>query len=261
VVIGERSGRRAWELRLDADHDGNHGLIAGGTGSGKSELLMTLIVELALNYDPSVLNFVLVDYKGGGAFEPFRKLPHCVDVVTNLNKAAVKRMFTAIDAEIRRRQRFQTDIIEYRRLGRKDPDSPYPHLVIIIDEYAEMITNNPEFRDQLDSIARVGRSLGINLILASQRPTGVSDQMRANIKLRICLRVQDAETSRELLRRPDAAHLPSGMPGRGYVQVETTQIDLVQVAWTGETINGLGTLNSGDVGLSEDQKRAVPHKF
>ena len=170
-------------------------MIAGGTGAGKSELLMTLIVGLALRYDPTILNFVLVDYKGGGAFKPFETLPHVVDIVTNLNKAAVRRVFTTISAEMQRRQKLNADtstkdIIEYRRKGLHLTREPFPHLFIIIDEYAEMITDSPEFKDELDSITRVGRSIGVNLLLASQRPVGVSDQMRANIKYRMCLRVE-----------------------------------------------------------------------
>ncbi len=239
VTVGVVSGNRLREMHFEAKKDGVHGMIAGGTGSGKSELLMTLIVGLALNYDPSVLNFVLVDYKGGGAFQPFRELPHCVDIITNLNKSAVKRFFTAINAEMQRRQKLNADtatkdIVEYRAKGLHLTNEPYPHLYIIIDEYAEMITDNPEFKDELDSITRVGRAQGVNLLLASQRPTGVSDQMRANIKFRICLRVEQVDTSREMLRRSDAAFLPNGMPGRGYLQVGNENIELIQMAYTGE---------------------------
>jgi DNA segregation ATPase FtsK/SpoIIIE-like protein len=240
VVLGSVSGNRPREMRFEAKRDGVHGLIAGGTGAGKSELLMTLIVGLALRYSPDILNFVLVDYKGGGAFQPFEDLPHCVDTITNLNKSGVKRMFTAIDAEMRRRQQLNAetgthDIIEYRRQGHHLSREPYPHLFVIIDEYAEMITDNPEFKQQLDSITRLGRSLGVNLLLAAQRPIGVTDQMRANIKFRICLRVEGVETSREMLRRSDAAFLPSGLPGRGYLQIGNENIELIQIAYTGET--------------------------
>jgi DNA segregation ATPase FtsK/SpoIIIE, S-DNA-T family len=239
VPLGAASGGRTRVLRLEAKHDGVHGMVAGGTGSGKSELLMSLIIGLALSYPPEILTFVLVDYKGGGAFQPFAELPHCVDIVTNLNPAAVVRMFTAIGAEINRRQALNTatgtkDIIEYRRKGLHLTHEPYPHLFIIIDEYAEMIDANEEFRQALDSITRVGRAQGVNLVLAAQQPKGVSDQMRANIKLRLCLRVEQQETSRELLRRPDAALLPSGLPGRGYLQVGNEQIELIQMAYAGE---------------------------
>ncbi len=239
VVLGITSGNRKRELQLEAKKDGVHGLIAGGTGSGKSELLMTMIVGLALNYDPSILNFVLVDYKGGGAFKPFEKLPHCVDIVTNLNKAAVSRMFAAINAEMRRRQGMNADtgtkdIVDYRRKNLHKTREPYPHLFVIIDEYSEMIDDNPEYRAELESITRVGRAQGVNLILASQRPKGVTDQMRANIKFRLCLRVEELDTSREMLRRPDAALLPNGLPGRGYLQIGNENLELIQVSWTGE---------------------------
>ena len=240
VAIGVISGNRPRALHFEAKKDGVHGMIAGGTGSGKSEILMTLIVGLVLNYDPSVLNFVLVDYKGGGAFKPFTDLPHCVDIITNLNKSAVKRMFTAINAEMQRRQKLNADtqtkdIVEYRKKGYHLTHEPYPHLFIIIDEYAEMITDSPEFKAELESITRVGRAQGVNLLLASQRPVGVTDQMRANIKFRICLRVEGVDTSREMLRRSDAAFLPSGMPGRGYLQIGNENIELIQIAYTGET--------------------------
>lgn len=240
VTFGLVSGNRPREMRLEAKADGVHGLIAGGTGSGKSELLMTLIVGLALNYDPSILNFVLVDFKGGGAFEPFKDLPHVVDIVTNLNRSGVQRMFTAIGAEIERRQALTKemdvkDIVDYRRNGHHLTHEPMPHLFVIIDEYAEMISESPEYKAELERIARVGRSAGINLLLAAQRPVGVTDQMRANIKYRICLRVEETDTSREMLRRSDAAFLPNGMPGRGYLQVGNDNIELMQTAYTGET--------------------------
>ena len=247
VPLGVAAGGRTRMLRLEAKADGVHAMVAGGTGAGKSELLMSLVVGLALTYDPSALNFVLVDYKGGGAFAPFNQLPHCVDSITNLNKPAVRRVFTAIRSELERRQallREAGDIVKYRRQGlHQGPNGkPLPFLMIIIDEYAEMITDNPEFGEELDRITRLGRSLGVHLILASQRPTGVSDQMRANIKLRICLRVEGVDTSREMLRRADAAFLPNGMPGRGYLQIGNENIELIQVAYAGDQ-DSYGQLN------------------
>ncbi len=169
-------------------------------------------------------------------------------------------MFAAIRAELDRRQAINvtTDskhIVHYRQRGLHHPPygekvvlkdktfetAPYPHLFIIIDEFAEMIAHNPEFKAQLEKITRLGRALGVTLILAAQRPSGVTDQMRANIKFRICLRVETREESNEVLRRPDATYLPSGIPGRGYLQVGNENIELIQVAWTGETYteNGL----------------------
>ena len=246
--IGTVSNSRTRSLHFSAREDGVHGIIAGSTGSGKSELLMTLITSLTLEYPPDILNFVLIDYKGGGAFQPFAKLPHCVDLVTNLNVNAGNRLFTAIRSELFRRQKMNVDtgtkdLIEYRCKGyhlREWPDgSPpqeYPHLLIIIDEYAEMIDDNPEYLRELETITRVGRAQGVMLILASQRPKGVTDQMRANIKLKICLRVEQTETSNELLRRPDAAYLPGGVPGRGYLQIGNENITPIQIAYTGNRL-------------------------
>ena len=251
AVIGIGAGNATRTLSLEAKRDGVHALVAGGTGSGKSELLMTLIVGLALRYDPMMLNFVLVDYKGGGAFTPFKSMPHVVDIVTNLNKSAVKRMFTAIRAEMERRQELNTDtktkdIVDYHKQSFHLKREPYPFLFIIVDEYAEMISDNPEFKEELDSITRLGRAQGVHLLLASQRPVGVSDQMRANIKLRICLKVEQVDTSREMLRRSDAAFLPNGMPGRGYIQVGNENIELIQVAWSGETITNVPPNETGE---------------
>ena len=240
VNIGLLSGNEVRRLVFSAKADGVHGIIAGSTGSGKSELLMTLIMGLAVNFDPSVINFVLVDYKGGAAFEPFRNLPHVVDIVTNLEGSATARMFASIKAELDRRQKLNTyndakDIVHYRKKGLHtiEGSPPYPFLFVIIDEFAEMIAGNAEFKSQLESITRLGRALGVSLILAAQRPAGVTDQMRANIKYRICLRVETPEESRELLRRSDAAFLPPGIPGRGYLQIGNENVEMIQVGYIG----------------------------
>jgi len=245
TAVGLLSGNEPRVLTFSAKADGVHGIIAGSTGSGKSELLMTLIIGLALNFSPDVINFVLIDYKGGAAFEPFKHLPHKVDIVTNLDQSATARVFSSIIAELDRRQKLNTytnskDIVHYRRKGLNlDPEGPrYPHLFIIIDEFAEMIAGNAEYKAQLESITRLGRALGVTLILAAQRPAGVTDQMRANIKFRICLRVETPDDSREVLRRADAAFLPPGIPGRGYLQVGNENIELIQTAYTGGDYKG-----------------------
>jgi DNA segregation ATPase FtsK/SpoIIIE, S-DNA-T family len=245
TAVGLLSGNEPRVLTFSAKADGVHGLIAGSTGSGKSELLMTLIIGMALNFSPDVLNFVLVDYKGGSAFEPFKKLPHKVDIVTNLDQSATARVFASIIAELDRRQKLNTytnskDIVHYRKKGLNlDPERPpYPHLFIIIDEFAEMISGNAEYKAQLESITRLGRALGVTLILAAQRPVGVTDQMRANIKFRICLRVETPDDSRELLRRSDAAFLPPGIPGRGYLQIGNENIEMIQTAYAGGDYKG-----------------------
>ena len=145
---------------------------------------------MAVKYDPRIVNFVLVDFKGGAAFEPFKKLPHCVDIATNLMGNAVERIFIAIKAEMDRRAKLLADgrvgdLVEYRKrvIPKLRPGDPlpntFPHLFIIVDEFAEMIAQNPEYKAQFESITRLGRAFGVTLILATQRPAGVvSDQMR-----------------------------------------------------------------------------------
>ena len=253
VAIGVKNASERRELVFSASADGVHGMIAGTTGSGKSELLLTLINGLAMRYDPTIVNFVLVDFKGGAAFDEFRALPHVVDIVTNLGGNAVDRMFDSIKAELDRRSAIITEygvkhIIEYRNKGYHLPETtlpqklqdkglepqPFPTLFIIIDEFAEMVSEHQEYKAQLDSITRLGRAIGVSLILATQQPAGmVTDQMRANMKFKICLRVENMEDSRELLRRPDAAFLPTGIPGRAYVQIGNELPEMIQVARSG----------------------------
>ncbi|MHB8628842.1 MAG: FtsK/SpoIIIE domain-containing protein, partial [Aggregatilineales bacterium] len=245
VPIGQLGNGEVRELVFDQDQDGVHGLAAGTTGSGKSELLVTLILGLAVLYDPSVVNFVLVDYKGGTAFDIFRKLPHTIDVVTNLKGNEVVRTFIALEAEIKRREKLLTDmnkrkITEYRAADCHNTYRPFPFLFVIIDEFAEMLKEKgEEVRSRLDSVTRLGRAVGVHLILATQRPTGVvTDQMIANMKFRICLRVETPDDSRGLLRRTDAAFLPSNIPGRAYLQVGNDNLVLAQIAWAGSVYGG-----------------------
>jgi DNA segregation ATPase FtsK/SpoIIIE-like protein len=242
--FGLVSSKEVRTLVFQAQADGVHGMIAGTTGSGKSELLLTMIAAMGIKYDPRIVNFVLVDFKGGAAFEPFKKMPHVVDIATNLQGNAVERIFIAIRAEMDRRAKLLADgrvgdLVDYRRrviprLKPGDTLAPiFPHLFVIVDEFAEMVAANPEYRLQFESITRLGRAFGVTLILSTQRPAGVvSDQMRANMKFRVCLRVETPEDSKELLGRPDAARLPQ-IGGRGYIQAGTETLTEVQVARSG----------------------------
>lgn len=243
VPIGNDSFSSQLALDLSERAHGPHGVIAGTTGSGKSELLQTIVAALAVEHHPYLVNFLLIDYKGGAAFNVFRALPHTVGIITNLNAVEALRALEALKAENRRRQQFliernAEDITEYhRRLGRLGgvfPRNwePLPHLIIIIDEFAELKASLPNFIDELVATVRVGRSLGMHLILSTQRPAGqVTPEMSANLNFRLCLRVQTPDESREVLRRPDAAFLPQGVPGRAYFQVggELRQFQVARV--------------------------------
>ena len=236
--LGMRHGRRPLVVDLRQSGHGPHGLIAGTTGSGKSELLLSLLAGLALNHHPHQVNFVLVDYKGGTAMSVLEDLPHTVGVVTDLDGKQTRRALVALRSEMSRREEMLTryhvaDIDKYHVLGHAEP---FPYLFIVIDEFAEL---KEHFKNDLAdilrefvSVAQKGRALGVHLILAMQKPEGVvNDSIRANMKFRACLRVERAEDSRNVLGRPDAYLLPARPPGRAYFQVgNNEQFDLFQVA-------------------------------
>jgi len=230
ILVGNNTRDHPLSIHLAENKDGPHGLVAGTTGSGKSELLQTLVSSLALEHHPYFLNFLLVDFKGGSAFREFADLPHTVGMISNLDRASALRALEAIKAENIRRQEFLVrkgfkDILRYHEEIFKlkhIPENwePLPHLFIIIDEFAELAKEMQTFMSTLMSLLRVGRALGLHLILATQRPTGViTDEMRSNLNFRICLRVQSGDDSKDILRRPDAAMLPKDIPGRAIFQV------------------------------------------
>ncbi len=212
-------------FRLDLRRDGPHALIAGTTGSGKSEFLQTLVASLSVANRPDELTFVLVDYKGGSAFKDCARLPHTVGMVTDLDNHLVGRALVSLGAELRRREHLLAgpgakDLEDYWALQRSQPDLPaIPRLVLVIDEFASMVAELPDFVNGLVSIAQRGRSLGIHLVLATQRPSGVvSADIRANTNLRISLRVTDENDSRDVIDAPDAARIQKNQPGRAYVR-------------------------------------------
>ena len=214
---------------IDMKKDGPHGLIAGTTGSGKSELLQSLVASLAVANRPDEMTFVLIDYKGGSAFADCARLPHTVGMVTDLSPHLVERALRSLTAELTRREHLLArtgakDIEDYQRDRDKFPQeegiAALPRLVIVIDEFASMVRDLPDFVTGLVNIAQRGRSLGIHLILATQRPSGVvSADIRANTNLRIALRVTDPSESADVVDAPDAARIGKGTPGRGYVRL------------------------------------------
>lgn len=238
-------------LDLHEKYQGPHGLVAGMTGSGKSEFIITYILSMAVNYHPDEVAFILIDYKGGGlagAFENKKKgikLPHLAGTITNLDGASINRSLVSIQSELRKRQSIfneakqisnegTMDIYKYQKLYREGiVTEPVPHLFIISDEFAELKTQQPEFMDQLISTARIGRSLGVHLILATQKPNGVvNDQIWSNSRFRVCLKVQEKQDSMDMIKRPDAAELSA--TGRFYLQVGYNEFfDIGQSAWCG----------------------------
>lgn len=228
AVIGESiDGPFAIDLR----NDGPHGLVAGTTGSGKSELLQTLVAALAVANRPDEMNFVLVDYKGGAAFKDCVHLPHTVGMVTDLDTHQVERALESLGAELRTREHALAavgakDLEDYqdlqaKRLAAGDDAIPsLPRLLIVIDEFASLARELPDFVKGLVNIAQRGRSLGIHLILATQRPGGVvSPEIRANTNLRIALRVTDQSESQDVIGANDAARIAKATPGRAYVRL------------------------------------------
>lgn len=239
VPIGLRAMNDQVQLNLHEKAHGPHGLIAGTTGSGKSELIQSYILSLAVNFHPHDVAFLLIDYKGGGMANLFKDLPHLLGTITNLDGNQSLRALSSIKAELKRRQRLFSaynvnHINQYQKLVKNgDATEPLPHLFLISDEFAELKSEQPEFMKELVSTARIGRSLGIHLILATQKPTGVvNDQIWSNSRFKIALKVADKGDSMEMLRTPDAAEITQ--VGRGYMQVGNNEIyELFQSAWSG----------------------------
>lgn len=223
----------AGPLSIDLERDGPHVLIAGTTGAGKSELLQTLVTGLALAAPPRHTSFLLVDYKGGAAFGRLAELPHTTAVVTDLDPATATRALTGLRAEVRRREQLLADAgaADLAGLRRAGPVGAPPSLVIVVDEYATLGAELPDFLTGLLDIAQRGRSLGLHLVLATQRPAGVlSPAMKANIALRICLRVEDDADSIDVLDTGDAAGLSAAHPGRALLRRERGAVTMFQVA-------------------------------
>jgi len=220
----------AGPVHIDLRADGPHGLVAGTTGSGKSEFLRTLVASLAAHHPPTTITFVLVDYKGGAAFAGLSLLPHTVGMVTDLDAGLGRRALVCLEAELRHRERVLaahgiSDIVEYRGT------EALPRLLVVIDEFATLATELPDFLSSLVGVAQRGRSLGVHLLLATQRPAGaVSESIRANTNMRIALRVQDAADSMDVIGTQAAATLDRHRPGRALMRTGPGELTLIQTA-------------------------------
>lgn len=240
--MGVRAGGDIVYLDLNEKAHGPHGLVAGTTGSGKSEILQTYILSMATLFHPYEAAFVIIDFKGGGMVNQFKNLPHLVGAITNIDGKEIDRSLLSIRAELRKRQEcFARENVNHidnyiKKYKAGECSTPLPHLILIVDEFAELKSDQPEFMKELISTARIGRSLGVHLILATQKPSGVvNDQIWSNSKFKLCLKVQNKEDSNEVLKSPLAAEIRE--PGRAYLQVGNNEIfELFQSAYSGASV-------------------------
>jgi len=233
VPVGMQSGA---PFVLDLRQDGPHALVAGTTGAGKSEFLQALIVGLATMHSPERVTFLLVDYKGGAAFKECVNLPHTVGMVTDLDRNEVRRALVSLNAELHHRELLlqkadAKDLLEMERKGH--PDTP-PSLVIVVDEFAALAKEIPEFVDGVVDVALRGRSLGLHLVLATQRPAGViTGQIRANTNLRVALRMAADDESEDVVGSPVAAAIERRLPGRAVARIGPQELVPFQSAYVG----------------------------
>jgi len=253
VPIGAVGEGKWCYLNLNEHHHGPHGIIAGATGAGKSVLLQTIITALAVMHGPDRLNMMLIDFKGGAALAPFANWPHTTGFVTDLDGRLAMRAIAAISSELRRRkaalrhvsERYGIhleNIADYRALAGRYSLPPLPNLLIVLDEFDEMTRSCPDFVSALIRVVKQGRSLGVHLLIATQQPARVvSDEIRSQLSYFIALRLGSSDDSREMLQRPDAAFLPSQLPGRAYIR-SGSDVRLFQVARMAGQTNGQSDL-------------------
>lgn len=264
--LGVKAGGEVICLDLNEKKHGPHGLVAGTTGSGKSEILQSYILSMASLFHPYEIGFVIIDFKGGGMVNQFKNLPHLVGAITNIDGREIDRSLLSIKAELRKRQeifaQYNVNHIDayIRKYKEGECDQPLPHLILIVDEFAELKSDQPEFMKELISAARIGRSLGVHLILATQKPSGVvDDQIWSNSKFKLCLKVQNKNDSNEVLKSPLAAEIKE--PGRAYLQVGNNEIfDLFQSAYSGASTRSeeAGTTKEFTINMVELSGKRMP---
>lgn len=248
VPIGTKENGKPFLFDISEKAHGPHGLVAGTTGAGKSEVLQTWILSMCVNYSPQDISFVLIDFKGMGLAGTLKGLPHIAGTISDVDENIQRNLFS-LESELNRRKMLFAqvssdsmkigDIYDYQEAYREQKVSePLSHLIIVVDEFAELRAKFPDFMAALDSAARVGRSLGVHLVLATQKPDGVvTDEVRANSKFKWCLRVANEAESKAVISRPEAALIPSSAPGRAYIQIGNNEIfELVQTYYSGGTI-------------------------
>ncbi len=225
----------AGPLILDMVEHGPHGLIGGTSGAGKSELVMSMVAGLIAYNPPSKINFLFIDYKGGASSDLFKDVPHTVGYVTNLDGLLAMRALTSLRAELNRRMNLmQGRAKDLAEMIEKHPDEAPPSLMIVVDEFATLVKEIPDFVNGIVDIAQRGRSLGIHLILATQRPSGsVNDNIKANTNLRISLRMLDGGESNSVIGTAEAAAIPAPLKGRGYAKMGPGELVAFQSAWAG----------------------------
>lgn len=255
--IGINSRGELVYLDIHEKAHGPHGLVAGTTGSGKSEFLQSYITAMSLRYAPDEVAFLIIDFKGRGMASQLNDLPHLVGTISNIDGAEIKRSLKSIKAELEKRQKLfdQAKVNHIDKYIQKYKEHQLtvalPHLVIVVDEFAELKAAQPEFMNELISAARIGRSLGIHLILATQKPAGqVNEQIWSNSRFRLCFKVQTREDSNEMLRSPLAVEIKE--PGRGYLQVGNDEIfELFQTAYSGGSIKNESRESTEDFTIAE----------
>ena len=228
IGVGERG-----VMELDVVRDGPHGLVGGTTGSGKSEFLRSLVAGLAARNDPTRLTFILIDFKGGAAFKTCERLPHTIGTISNLDAQMADRALRALEAEMTYRQRLFASagdgVDNLDAYLATSPSEPVPRLLLVVDEFAMLAKEYPDVLSSLVSVAAVGRTLGVHMVLATQRPAGVvNDDILANTNLRVALRVQSREDSSNVIDVPDAAAIGRQQKGRALVKLGQDDITPVQ---------------------------------
>jgi len=266
VPIGVKANGETFNFDVHEKAHGPHGLVAGTTGSGKSEILQTWILSMCLNFNPQDVSFVLIDFKGTGLAGALMELPHIAGIISNVDSGNIQRNLISLESEIHRREivlkeasnssiQFK-NVDQYQKAYKEGKvDKPLSHLIIVIDEFAELKAQHPDFMAALVRAARVGRSLGIHLVLATQKPSGVvDDQIWSNSRFKWCLKVADESDSTEMIKRSDAASIKN--PGRAYIMIGHNELfELIQSYWSGalyseENVNAVAEIPISFVSLN-----------